>query len=674
MRLAYVSICGFRGYRKPVCMEFSRSFTILDGRNGVGKSTVFDAVEFALTGTLTKYSDAKADGESIADYIWWNGQGEAPGDHYVEVAFEDDDGTLPIRRTRLKGPSRDELEAVTLRLCDRKTMPKSPLQQLCASSIIRDEQIAALSLDLSEAERYSLLRGAMGATDASDWLDRGTKLHGSAKKRLQSAAEAAEAAGREVTAAVKRLDELRASLQDEAVVAAAAERLRSFVGSAAPVEWLAGPAREKLAASAGELQELAEVAHAWEEVAELRASQASLQEAVAKATIAVLEASDALAQSAGSPSPAVGSGSLERRAAALVALISAGRDIGTQDGCCPLCGAPHSAESFSKGVDAASSAARRLSSEAAQLAEQEQRRARAEEALDAARRHLGEQHRIRDDVAHIIAEFDRRVAAVGIAADVPVAAVRQRHAELKRSVEAAEADLRVIETLRLNTALSRAVSARAAAETAHSEAEKKLGLARRAERQAQALHDAARRAIGETLDRRLEQALPLITELYQRLRPHPLWDTIGYKLRGDVRKFLRFQVGGELNPQFIFSSGQRRATGLAFLLSVNLSLVWSRWRTILLDDPVQHVDDFRSIHLAEVMAQLAASGRQVICAVEDAALADLLCRRLPAHGDAQGRRITLGPDEDGALAKLRDDVLPLLPQRALVTPAVRAAS
>jgi len=82
----------------------------------------------------------------------------------------------------------------------------------------------------------------------------------------------------------------------------------------------------------------------------------------------------------------------------------------------------------------------------------------------------------------------------------------------------------------------------------------------------------------------------------------------------------------DLNPQFLFSNGQRRATGLALLLSIHLFLAWSRWRTILLDDPVQHVDDFRTVNLAEVLAQLVASGRQLIVAVEDAAFADLLCR------------------------------------------------
>src|SRR5262249_42508205 len=133
-----------------------------------------------------------------------------------------------------------------------------------------------------------------------------------------------------------------------------------------------------------------------------------------------------------------------------------------------------------------------------------------------------------------------------------------------------------------------------------------------------------------------------------------------------VKRFLKLQVGEELNPQFLFSSGQRRATGLAFLLSVNVSLTWNRWRSILLDDPVQHVDDFRTIHLAEVMAQLVAEGRQIICAVEDAALADLLCRRLPVSRIGEGKRVTLGADEDGDLSKFEERQIAPLVQRSLV--------
>ena len=43
-----------------------------------------------------------------------------------------------------------------------------------------------------------------------------------------------------------------------------------------------------------------------------------------------------------------------------------------------------------------------------------------------------------------------------------------------------------------------------------------------------------------------------------------------------------------------------------------------------MDDPVQHIDDFRALNLAEVFGAIRQNGRQVICAVEDQALGELL--------------------------------------------------
>ena len=85
MKLVFVDLCGFRGYRRQLRVDFGPRFTVIDGRNGVGKSTLFDAVEFALTGTIGKYNDAKSAGETVADYIWWKGEGSPPTERYVEV-------------------------------------------------------------------------------------------------------------------------------------------------------------------------------------------------------------------------------------------------------------------------------------------------------------------------------------------------------------------------------------------------------------------------------------------------------------------------------------------------------------------------------------------------------------------------------------------------------------
>src|SRR4051812_29700584 len=109
MRLAYVSVCGFRGFSKPLYLEFARGFTVIDGRNGVGKSSIFDAVEFALLGTIGKYGSVSAAGETADNYIWWRGPGSSPTDRFVEVGFEIEGEIVPVRRTMLHEPDQDAL-------------------------------------------------------------------------------------------------------------------------------------------------------------------------------------------------------------------------------------------------------------------------------------------------------------------------------------------------------------------------------------------------------------------------------------------------------------------------------------------------------------------------------------------------------------------------------------
>ena len=145
----------------------------------------------------------------------------------------------------------------------------------------------------------------------------------------------------------------------------------------------------------------------------------------------------------------------------------------------------------------------------------------------------------------------------------------------------------------------------------------------------------------QILEEQFGTVMPLLKELYRRLRPHPDWLEIEADFGGRVRASLNFVVGGGGNPQFLFSSGQRRACGLAFLLAIHLSRTWCRWNTLVLDDPVQHIDDYRALNLAEVLASIRKSGRQVIVAVEDVALADVLCRRLRSSAGDRGRRIDL---------------------------------
>lgn len=664
MKLAYIEASGFRGYRKKFRVDFGERFTVIDGRNGTGKSTVFDAIEFAMTGRIAKYNEAKADGESAADYVWWKGDNFGVAERYVEVGFLDDGRSIAIRRTPLAPPDERSMRELLSAICDERAAPKEPLRQICAAAIIRDEHITSLSMDLREIDRYALLRNALGATDASDWIDRAHRLVNSAGQREKAANSSVAIANGEHTIALRHLDEIRAGIVEERAIAEAAERLRRFSGSSQPINEIAARVRERLVENESAIAKIAELSGDAESIRIARSRLPQLRLAVERAEARLADATAAVGRL-----PAEGHGEtmpLLSVAQSIVQLVAIGRALGLRDGHCPLCAAEQTEKAFADGLAAAEAAARALDEAAAnaQAIAERRRLAQAELLADQEALELvADEYR---EVRRQIEEFERVASTLGADGDADPDALQELASQLATVSGAARSDLKVIESLRFNAAMDAAMSALEAATARVKLAQDAFGVAQRVASVTKAIHDATRRAAAETLDQRLERVLPLMAELYRRLRPHPTWCDIEYSIRGDVQRFLKLKVGEDLNPQFLFSSGQRRATGIAFLLAVNLSLSWSRWKSILLDDPVQHVDDFRAVHLAEVAAQLVNDGRQIVCAVEDAALADLLCRRLPVERAGQGRRVTLGHDGEGAITAEEERELSPFLSNALV--------
>ncbi|WP_244612921.1 ATP-binding protein, partial [Methylobacterium symbioticum] len=189
-------------------MDFGPGFTVICGRNGVGKSTLCDAVEFALTGQIDKYLVDKAARESLDDYVWWRGEGQ-PEAHFVTVGFRADDGSgFAVTRSRETGADRDAARIEAL-LCVPGAKPERALQQVCRTSIIRDEWIAALSLDLTETQRFELVRAALGAIEGPDYAAKAREVMSSAEGAHNTAAHAYEEARARLTAALTDLEETR---------------------------------------------------------------------------------------------------------------------------------------------------------------------------------------------------------------------------------------------------------------------------------------------------------------------------------------------------------------------------------------------------------------------------------------------------------------------------------
>ena len=664
MRLSYIDISGFRGFRDRVRVRLEDAFTVIDGRNGVGKSTIFDAVEFALTGTISKYLDAKASGETVNDYIWWGGDGPLPSERHVEVGFRNGAEECSVRRTPFDAVDVD-ITNVTEKLVDSEFAPKTAIEQLCAATIIRDEHIARLSLDLKEGERFTLLRDAIGAIDADEWIRKASRLASEASKRHGAASEELDLARDKLSNLVIHLDEVRAELSSASGVGEAMARLRALLGSTAGVNELTIVARNELSRIKTELEQAESILERWSEIEQLRARVLVLDQRVEDAKEEWRAAEEGLAKLREESPTTWDAGELSSQARQLEELVHLGRDVGIRDGHCPLCDSEINEHKFHESLAAILEEAKRLDEEAVVEAERERALARADEKVKEAKIEVDAVIGQRDDMKRIVAMFEETIEHAGLVVNSREELLVHMD-ELGKRREAIASEVGILDTISLNELLGRAVGARDSAVEGVRRAEVRLGKARRAEMRAKAIHDAVRRAAAETLDDRLGRVLPLMSELYRRLRPHSIWDDIEYSVRGDVRRFLKLQVGGGVNPQFVFSSGQRRATGLAFLLSMNLSISWSRWKSILLDDPVQHVDDFRTVHLAEVLAHLCHSGQQIVCAVEDSALADLMCRRLSSSGEVKGKRITLGTSDDGSLRIIQECGVAPLYHRALV--------
>jgi len=652
MRLDSIEICGFRGFRDLVQITFGRGFTVITGRNGVGKSTLCDAVEFAITGSISKYAVEKAAKESLSDYLWWRGEG-VPDAHYVKVSFVDDDGELfTITRTRESGAdhSVDEIHAM---LC-HSSAPDDALRQLTRTSIIRDEWIAALSLDLTETERFDLVRSALGALEGSE--------AGSRAKEVVAAAEAAHSKDENVYGAARsRLtDKLTQQSEAQAALSRSGDLSSALqiIGAAAPeappelTERLTA-GRHALANGRVRLDKMEDALQLGREVALAQAAY-NAPETVAdrEAALAAHEAAQREYQTVQravleAEQRLIREEDMDVMAASLSLLVEHGEQLGLHEDHCPLCAAHRTSEEFAAGLAAAR---RRITSLASGVQAARDVLAAAKEnaqqpslTLQAVgvkvQAHANELRQLREqEAAHV--EFykqwsiDPRFLNDPDGLEQAISSERGRLIDLERALLVLEASQAVAQISSIESSISTLRSEVENLAQAVSKSKNAVTAAREIER-------SVRRVSAEIIDERLAQISPLLNELYQRLRPHAEWKTIDYSIRGDVRRFLSLKVGDGLNPQFVFSSGQRRAAGLAFLLSVHLARAWTPLRTLLLDDPVQHIDDFRALHLVEVLAAFRLDGRQIICAVEDPALADLLCRRLVSTATESGRRLDI---------------------------------
>ncbi len=647
-------------------------FLVVVGRNGSGKSTVCDAIEFCLTGSIRPFSH-KEKGETIADYLWWRGRGIVTN-RFVRVTFVDDQGKMwPVTRT----PEGLDDSLNTLgRLYQPDGAPDTPLVGLCRTSFIRDEEITSLSVDLPEGERYRFVRDALGTIKMSDIETRIKKMRDFVEPRLNKEQSSYQRLRDRVADLTARLSDARASLASEAETLNAEQTLRDLLHlQEADPNALLAAARQSLSQGRIQLDRLhrfftnvQEMARQQQEVEteEFRQRQKELEIGIATTAQALAEQSRVCEQIEGVFAQMKQD---EPERVVRAELLQNGERLGLLPGeRCPLCGSAVSTQAFGGHIASARQAITENADQVVSITSNHAEAAKKRDALLEKQNQLKSEHAEhmskRKSLEASIAGAVQEAAAAGMTTTdnhhISTDRIRQHIEVVRDQIKHLEQASNCLES---SSIAEKVQLFEAELQQVKQQSDEAFSATVRMDKAIAKLKKAGksiRSVLGEIIDEQLSELSPLIEELYKRLRPHVEWTSIAYRLRGDVRRLLSFEVGDGLNPSFVFSSGQRRAAGLAFLLAIHLSRPWCEWKSLILDDPVQHVDDFRALNLIEVLAAIRKSGRQVVCCVEDDALAQLLCRRLRSASDRDGGLVEMHYDrEDGVTVRRCTVVGPL---------------
>lgn len=106
----------------------------------------------------------------------------------------------------------------------------------------------------------------------------------------------------------------------------------------------------------------------------------------------------------------------------------------------------------------------------------------------------------------------------------------------------------------------------------------------------------------------------------------------------------------DLPPQVVLSEGQLAANGFSILCAASTAYPWSRWRALLLDDPLQHNDIIHTAAFVDVMRNMVKlNGYQLIMSSHDRGESDFIARKFDAAGLPCSRVLLTAPSEEGVV-------------------------
>lgn len=681
MRIRSLEVEGFRGFGQRERIDLNADAVILLGVNGSGKTSLFDAIMWSLSGRLPRVEDPG--GSVISEYA-------ESGEARVAIEVElDGDGVMTVVRslTRDDDQTRLQIEAVGAVLRgseaevelyrrlwpDALSAPNGEVALLTAltRSVYLQQDLVREFVDAdSDAERFEAVSELVGVGRVRELqvaLDNARRAWSQSTNKLASEGEPRAQRLRSLDSQLARLSETGpkeaqldaewqawwqrfASVYSQDVPALFTEaRSATGTGLDDALKTLAAERRRderRLIESQTLLAELTEEQPHSTGSPESAASLLEEARVAAQSAQAALDTARAL--EAERRDQAIRE---EERTAQLATLAQlALKHLGDR---CPVCTQHDDREvtiAHLEGLIAASTEKSPIAPsngpDIDSLSQELTERQRRVTELESELQQLRAQEQARQTA---IAQRTARLAALGIAGDVPAdEALRDLISGVRQRQQSAETLQKDGETLALALARSGEAARRAelvkehealAASVATHEAT--VSARRESGELASAILDSLRDATAGLVKAQLEQIAPLVERVYARIDPHPAFRNVRLRSsfehsRGRVRATVADTFADVVveRPGTVLSSSQLNALAVSVFLALNLGVPARPLDSVLLDDPLQSLDDVNLLGLVDLLRRTK-QRRQLVISTHDARFAALLERKLRPEGEAK---------------------------------------
>jgi len=671
MRLRSITIEGFRAFGRQSTIDLDADVILLQGPNGVGKTSLLDAILWVLAGTIARFGDR---GTPISTYA-------REGRARVELIMSGDDGDVVLTRAT-DGKSDD---FVRLRIGDKEYEQAAATQQLCNLLLphlkdrvgardalnrvltrgvyLQQDLVRQFIDDDSAADRFALVSEVIGAGAVLE-------LQAALEKSRRSWAASTTAFRKDeldpLTVRVAQIDEHLARLSDGGTVASDDARQAStalfqhavallgesrFGPDAAPTT----PARldrflKTLDAERSRLErDLATTRNLLEQTPELSPTVAldnpadKLRKDESGLAAQLSAADDAIrlenARLAAERQAQVAAADRAQRAATMAKLAL--QDLGNH---CPVCqqthDVSHTIAHLQTLIEAASDIGQSTTTN--RLGPLTEERAKIQASLSL----------VRDDLRRTENDLRERTARRSILTarllDLGIDGSSDAGTALRERDDAIEAMLGTLAKLladgeRLSLQVLRLGEQRQRDELAAERAQvaERLELAKSRIAGEEATHVLSGRIIDGLRDaslavtaKQITQIAPLFQRIYSRIDPHPTF-RVTEIVAGMERGRGKLEVGISDPDAFasardagpLLSSSQMNSFALSLFLAMNLALPSLRLGVTILDDPLQSLDNINLLGLVDILRRFRAH-RQIIVSTHEERLVGLLQRKL----------------------------------------------